>query len=127
MKYRLIEDDFYHIARRIKYINRFYELRYNLQKHIFEVHDKRRKSDSLCFVVGSRLDGKALRKAVNTQAKFARDIFKSIENCNRKIDEKNEEHLRDFAHDKLYEYADYLDRHPSSDISFDSSKKTIWL
>ena len=127
MKYRLIEDDFYHIARRIKYINRFYELRYNLDKHIFEVHDKRLKSGSLCFVVGSHLDGKTLHKAVDTQSKFAKDIFKDIYENNRKIDKKNEAYLRDFAQDRLYDYVDYLDRHPSSDISFVSSDKTTWL
>ena len=127
MKYRLIEDDFYHIARQIKYINRFYELRFNLAKRIFEVHDSRLKSGSLCFVVGRRLDASAIKKAVDTQAKFAKKIFKSIDENNKKIDEKNASHLKDFAGQKLSSYIDYLDSHPSSDISFDSSDKTIWL
>jgi len=127
MKYRLIEDDFYHIADRIKYINRFYVIYYNTTKKIFEVHDTRFNYNSLCFVVGSRLDAKTIKKAVETQSKFAKNIFKSIEDNNRKIDQKNNEHLRDFADQKLKAYIEYLDSHNADDISFDSSQKTIWL
>ena len=127
MKYRLIEDDLYHIAERIKYINPFYCIKYNLNKRIFEVHDNRYKTQSLSFVVGNRLDATALKKAVDTQAKFAKKIFRDIEENNKKIKDKTNEYIIEFAKTKLSNYVDYLDKTHQDDISFDSLDKTKWI
>ena len=88
---KVINDDLFGIARRLKEIDDGYFLVYNCLLGRYEVHSNKNIGDTLSLVCPyDRVDVRLLSLVRKTKRENAKEIFKSIEEHNEKI-EKNEE------------------------------------
>lgn len=106
---RLIEDDLYHIARRIKEIGKGYFIVFNSQKEHYEIHSTENLGwDTHCLTVPyARLDNRTLQLCRETNVRMHGDrIMREIEAHNAKLESVNEKDFRNYLNDAGLETAD---------------------
>lgn len=87
-----VRDDLFHIARRLKQIDRDYELFFNRKAKRFEVYAKGAMQIALPF---DRLDARCLRYARKTRIENLNAVMDEIERNNAAIDAAKEKSARD--------------------------------
>ncbi len=112
-----IEDDLFDISKRLKEVDDTYFVVYDTGKRCFEVHSTMQVKNTFCFVVGSRLTYYAIAKAQKTKINRLKTLIKKVEEDNLKVEEKNNEILKNYIKDKLSAHIKYADK-KSSDIDF---------
>lgn len=87
---KLITNDLFDIADRLKSVKNSYDLYYNEEKERFEVHDSDKRS--LAFVVPyDELDARTVEYALYSRVENAKQIFEQIQAHNNRI-EKEQKH-----------------------------------
>lgn len=87
-----VVDDLFHIARRLKEIDRNYELFFNRKRGRFEIYAKGAMQIALPF---DRLDARCLDYARKTRIENLSALMDEIEKNNRAVDLKNEKTARE--------------------------------
>ena len=87
-----VVDDLFHIARRLKGIDRNYELFFNRKRGRFEIYAKGAMQIALPF---DRLDARCLDYARKTRIENLSALMDEIEKTNRAVDLKNEKTARE--------------------------------
>ena len=84
---KLITDDLYDIAARLRGVKESYVIYYNIEKERFEVHDSER--DCLEFVVPyDELDARTVEYARYTRVENAKRIFADVEKNNELLEKE---------------------------------------
>ena len=84
---KLITDDLYDIAARLRGVKESYVVYYNTEKERFEVHDSER--NCLEFVVPyDELDARTVEYARYSRVENAKRIFEEVEEYNRRLDKE---------------------------------------
>ena len=87
MYLKLITDDLYDVACRLKSVNENYVVYYNVEKERFEVHDGKKKC--LEFVVPyDELDARTVEYARYSRVENAKQILEEIEEYNRRMEKE---------------------------------------
>ena len=81
-----VRDDLFHIAKRLKSIDRRYELFFNRIKRRFEIYADGAMQIALPF---DRLDARTTEFAKQTRLEYAEKFIEDMEKENRRIDEAN--------------------------------------
>ena len=85
MSLKLITDDLFDIANRLKSVNESYAVYYNTEKQRFEVHDSAR--GCLAFVVPyDELDARTVEYALYTRVENVKQIAAEIEAHNQRVE-----------------------------------------
>ena len=85
-----IYNDVYFICRRLKKIDRSYEVYFNAVTNCFEVHSNEQAKNTYCFKVPyDALDARTLDYAVKTRRENRDKLIEEIEKDNQKLYEKN--------------------------------------
>ena len=84
---KVITNDLYDIASRLRAVNEDYALYYNTDKSRYEVHDERR--GGLAFVVPfEELDARTVDYALYTRVENSKRIFDEVEHNNRRLEKE---------------------------------------
>ena len=93
---RVITDDVFGIARRIKEIDSRYFVVYNEAKKRYEVHSSENKGDTLSLVCPyESLDARVIKLVRATRRENAKQIFSDVEQHNEKIEKAESERQAD--------------------------------
>lgn len=85
-----VESDCFDIAKRLKQIDKSYEIYYNLTRKCFEVHSYLQTKSSYCFTIPyDKLDERTLDYAYKTLSSNRDNLIKEIEENNARIEKKN--------------------------------------
>ncbi|MBQ9792342.1 MAG: hypothetical protein IJW32_01165 [Clostridia bacterium] len=125
MKKILINNDLFSIAKRLKKIDKSYFVVFNKTLNQYEVHSKKQKGSTLCFVVGDRLNASALTKAYKTSVRFAKNILKNVLEQNQKLEQTELNNKTEKFKQQLTDYLQYA-FNKSTSVNFDNANKTIW-
>lgn len=87
-----VVDDLFHIARRLKQVDRNYELFFNRKRGRFEIYAKGAMQIALPF---DRLDARCIEYARKTRIENLSALMDEIEKNNRDIDIRNEKTARE--------------------------------
>ena len=87
-----VVDDLFHIARRLKQVDRNYELFFNRKRGRFEIYAKGAMQIALPF---DRLDARCIEYARKTRVENLSALMDEIEKNNRDIDIRNEKTARE--------------------------------
>ena len=80
-----IKNDLFDVARRLKSVQPFYKVYYNVLRRRYEVHDAR--TNTLSFAVPyPELDGRTVQYAKYTGVSRAKQLFADIEQHNAKLE-----------------------------------------
>ena len=91
---RIIENDLFGIAGRLKAIDPSYFVAYNYELKRFEIHSKSQRGGSLCLVVPyNRLDERTVRLALKTRAERRERLFAEMERENALLEAKETERI----------------------------------
>lgn len=126
MKLKLITNDLFDIANRLKVLDVNYFVVYNKLKRKYEVHHKKQKEDSFAFSVENKLDARAIKKAIVTSIKHANKILSQIEKQNSLLQKKEVDLLLDQNMIRFKNYIDYANA-KSCDINFDLINENKWI
>ena len=121
-----IESDFYDISTRLKRVSPVYHVFYNTKEGIFQVYEMRKAQKIFLFNIGKNLDNRAIKKAFETSFRNFKKIFRSIENTNLKIEEKNATHLEEYSKTLVNSYLDYANR-KNTDVDFRFANTFRWI
>ena len=81
---KLITDDLFDIADRLKSVKKSYVLYYNVEKRRYEVHDGEKRT--LEFIVPyDELDARTVEYALYTRVENAKQVFAEIEAHNKRL------------------------------------------
>lgn len=84
---RIIEDDLFGVAARLKSIDDGYFVFRNYKTGKFEVHNTKNGADTLCLVLPySTLDERTVRKVRYTRAERIRSVLERMERDNARLD-----------------------------------------
>ena len=84
---KVITNDLYDIANRLRAVNEDYAVYYNTDNARFEVHDERR--GALAFVVPyEELDARTVEYALYTRVENSKRIFEEVEQHNRRVEKE---------------------------------------
>ncbi len=101
-------DDMYGIAKRIKMINRSYELFFNPRQEVYEIHDKSNKRGSFCLRIHpSELDSRVIGRLFETRRENMKKLFEQIEVQNRRLEQSKLEQIKQDASDHFDAIMDY--------------------
>jgi hypothetical protein len=117
-----IKNDLFHIARRLKKIDRNYKVFFNQNSLNFEVWHRR----ELSFVVGKSLDNFALLKAHKTNVRNAKKLFCDIQETNEKLQEREQAEVESKAKNSLSSVLNYAEN-TSREVDWDNSFSTKWF
>ena len=85
-----VENDTFFIDRRLKEIDKSYEIYYNLKQKCYEVHSYEQPVNSYCFRVPyESLDSRTIDYALKTLSQNRDNLIKEIERSNELLYEKN--------------------------------------
>ena len=85
-----IVNDVYFIGRRLKNIDKSYEVYYNCDNNSYEVHSSAQAKNSYCFKVPyDKLDSRTLDYAVKTRRENLDKLIEEIEKDNLRMEQKN--------------------------------------
>lgn len=79
---RVVEDDLFGIAARLKSIDDGYFVFLNYKTGRYEVHNKKQRGNTLCLVCFDRLDERTVRKVRATRAERIRSVLEEMEREN---------------------------------------------
>lgn len=86
-----IKNDCYFIDRRLKEIDKSYQIFFNLARGTYEVHSSEQEKNSYCFTIPfDTLDERTIFYARKTRSENRDKIIKEIEENNLKIEKNNE-------------------------------------
>lgn len=106
---KVIEDDLFGIARRLKEIDEGYFLVYNNLLGRYEVHSHKNIGDTLSLVCPyDRVDVRLLSLVRKTKRENAKEIFKNIEEHNEKIEKGIEQKRIEDTKDRAKELLERL-------------------
>lgn len=125
MKNILIKNDLFSIAKRLRQIDKSYFVVYNKTLCQYEVHSKKQKGTTLCFVVGKFLNAFTLTKAHKTSVRFAKNILINVLEQNQKLEQVELNNKTEKFKQQLNDYLLYASK-KSTDVNFDNANKTIW-
>lgn len=115
-------NDLCFISTKLKNINKNFELFFNTKNHFFEVHNTS-KDNSFVITFSTYPNENLLLKLQKTRSSN-KNIFKEIEESNKKTEEKNNEILNDKVSDYFKEICNFAERN-TSNISQNQIKKII--
>ncbi|MDD4565734.1 MAG: hypothetical protein PHE79_09720 [Eubacteriales bacterium] len=127
---RLIENDVYHISKRIKDIEPGYFICYNTLRGAFEVHSSDNKGfDTYCFKVPySELDYRTLQLCRETNLAMHGDmIYKKMKEENARIDAENAKNFKNILEGASYETAKDVSLAVERDETYDGYKRTHYI
>ena len=85
-----IRDDCFFIDKRLKDIDKSYQIFFNLERKVFEVHSSEQEKNSYCFTVPyAELDERTLDYALKTRSENRDKIIAEIDQNNQKVEKKN--------------------------------------
>lgn len=123
----MIKKDLFNIVNRLKKIDKGYFVIFNKLKNRYEVHNKKQRKDTFAFCSDNPfLDMGVIIKAYKTNIRNAKQIFKDIDENNKKIDKKNNENLANKYLSKFNEFINYASK-KSYDVDFNNLDKTRWI
>ena len=96
-------NDVYFINERIKEINKYYHLFYNIIKNRYEVHDISRGRDSLCLTSKNYPTSKIIEQLIKTNTKNIKTLMNEIEAHNKKIEKNKQSKTFDKANEMFKE------------------------
>ena len=99
---RIINQDVYDIVKQIKAIDKNYFVMYDEQKKKYELHDKRQKP-TFSITLFDKLDKRSIKKVYSTQSKNALELFKAIDQTNKRVEENAKEFVIDKAKTNIKE------------------------
>lgn len=88
---RVIDDDLFGVARRLKSIDDGYFVFLNYKTGKFEIHNRRQRPNTLCLVLPfDRLDERTVNRVLYTRAENVKRIVADMErdNARREVDNK---------------------------------------
>lgn len=80
--------DLFSISSRIKEVDRNYIIVFDTKRRRYEVHNTMQKDNTICFVIGKRLDYYAIVKAQKTSIKHLKRVVKNIDIQNERKQKK---------------------------------------
>lgn len=93
-KARIIENDLFGIANRLKSIDSSYFIVYSYRRHRFEVHSSSQRGGTLCLVVPyDRLDERTVRLVLKTRRERRDALIKEMERENELIEKREREKI----------------------------------
>ena len=116
-----ITDDLYFIAKRIKQVDRDYEVFYDTDKGQFVLYCK----GDFCLLLGPALDKRAIDKAYSSHIRNAYWITREMEKNNLMLEEKEKIDFLGTSKMTLRDYLEYADG--KGNVSFDGAGRTKWL
>ncbi len=106
---KVITDDIFGIAKRLKEIDENYSLVFNQTLKRFEVHSSANKGDSLCVVCPyAQADARLLKIVRATRRERASEIFREIEEKNDRLVKDSEAKQKSDAKDRAKELLERL-------------------
>lgn len=81
---RVVEDDLFGIAARLKSIDDGYFVLLNYKTGKYEVHNRKQNGNTLCLVCFDKLDERTVRKVRATRAERIRSVLEAMERENAK-------------------------------------------
>lgn len=106
---KIITDDIFGIAKRLKEIDEEYFLAFNEDLKRFEVHSNRNKGDTLSVVCPyGQADARLLKIVRATRRERAKEIFREVEEKNNSLAKAIEEKQRADAKDRAKELLERL-------------------
>lgn len=115
-------NDLCFISAKLKNINKNFELFFNTKNNFFEVHDTS-KDNSFVITFSTYPNENLILKLQKTKS-LNKNIFKEIEENNKKVEEKNNKILNDKVTDYFKEICNFAERNTST-ISQNQIKKII--
>lgn len=101
---KLIENDLFGIANRLKEIDDKYFVVYNTKLNRYEVHSGRNVGDTLSVVCPyDELDARTLRLVKRTRVERAGSLLKEMEANNKKLEEREAEKVMENAANRAKE------------------------
>lgn len=87
---RVIDDDMFGVARRLKSVDDGYFVFLNYKTGKFEVHNRRQRPNTLCLVLPfDRLDERTVNRVLYTRAENVKRIVEDMERENRRLELDN--------------------------------------
>lgn len=123
----MIKKDLFNIVNRLKKIDKGYYVVFNKFKNRYEIFNKKQKKDTLAFCSDRPfLDRGIIIKAYKTNIRNAKNLFKEIDENNKKIDEINKNKINNKYLDKFSQFIDYASN-KNYDVDFNNVDKTRWI
>lgn len=121
-----IEKDLFNIAQRIKNIDIGYFICFNTKNKKFEVHNKNQARGTYSATIPfNKLDSRAIDYLNETHVRNYKQIFKAIDENNKKLDQKIKEVNDDkvkYRVDEIYNYSRRYSKTPDFDF-----EKNLWV
>ncbi|MDD4211223.1 MAG: hypothetical protein PHC46_02370 [Clostridia bacterium] len=129
MKYKIITDDTFDIAKRLKAIDNNYIIKWNILKKRYEVfYDEGDKQVLQIVLPYSELDTRTLNIVNKTRVENYKALIAEIEQKNQKLTQEAEKQLKDNANYQMKEMTKYiLKKGDNYNIDFSDSYKTKWF
>ena len=121
-----LNNDFYNISNRLKQIDSKYTLFFDTNSKLYLVYEIKRGKKLFLFTIGPKLDCRALKRAVETSYKNFKTILKNIEKTNKRIEEKNNNHLTEYSKDMFNAYLNYADL-KGGNVNFKGANSFKWV
>ena len=127
MNIKIIKNDLFNIVKRIKKIDKNYFIVFNYSYKRYEVHYKKQKGSSLCFVVDKPyLNSEVLTKAYKTSVRNYKALIKEISENNSYLQNKNDEYLKEKSKTYINNYIKYANK-VNCDYNFLNADTTLWV
>lgn len=114
---KVITNDLFNIAKRIKQIDSNYFIVYNKRFSRYEVHYKKQIGSKIAFCLGNKLNAYAIKKAIVTSCKYSNKIIKEINKSNKILQQKKEQEFANKHIETLNSYLNYANR-KNIDVDF---------
>ena len=104
-----IQNDVYFISSRVKEIDKDYQIFFNTNRKVFEIHNKGQIGDSYCLTVPySLLDERTVKNVRKTRVENRKKLFEELEKSNDLLEKINEKRILEDAKDQMYDAIKYL-------------------
>lgn len=110
-------NDVYFINEKIKEVNQHYELYYNTKLKRYEVHDLSNKICTFCISQTEYPNFSLIIKLFKTKRENAKKYLNEIENHNKELEIKQENHLLDSAKTKFSEVINFANKSTNKNLS----------
>lgn len=99
-----IKSDCCDIVKRIKAVDENYFVKYNLESHKFELHNRAQVKNTYCLTFPfETLDERAYIHTLKTRVQNSEEIFKFLEEENRKLVQRQTQQILNDTKERLYD------------------------
>ena len=122
-EYLVLYKDVFFLYKRIKEIDRNYQLLFNLKNKHFEIHNFNQRGTS--FVMQAEpLDSRLIKKLVETRIENVNKLIAKLDEENERVKQQGEKRATESAKDRFFEIAKYS-FNKNRDLSQEEIKKIL--